>query len=190
VGLLLGVLLSFLRPLEYSSSIRLQITQELGAVDAYTSARSAERIADDLASAVYFTDFFDQVMAIDPSIDQSYFPTNETKKRNKWGKTIATSVTRGTGILKITAYHPDIEQAQRLALAVGKNSTERGWTYTSGSNITIRVVDKPLNSRWPARPNVLVNGFSGLILGGLAGAGYLLIQVDRVRRRHQLVHEE
>ena len=40
-GLFLGVVLSFLRPLEYSSTTRLIIRQNLGAVDVYTAARSA-----------------------------------------------------------------------------------------------------------------------------------------------------
>lgn len=58
VGMALAILLSFLRPLEYSSTTRILITQELGAVDAYTASRSAERIADDLASIVYTSTFF------------------------------------------------------------------------------------------------------------------------------------
>ena len=46
IGMALAVGLSFLRPLEYSSTTQILITQELGAVDAYTASRSAERIAD------------------------------------------------------------------------------------------------------------------------------------------------
>ena len=190
VGLLLGVLLSFVRPLEYSSTARLQITQELGAVDAYTAARSAERIADDLAAAVYFSEFYKDAVEDSASIEEDYFPEDETKKRKKWEKTITTSVSRGTGILTIKAYHPDIRQAEAIALSVADVLTEKGWTYTSGSNITIRLVDTPLNSKWPVRPNILVNAFSGFILGGLAGVGYILIEVERRQRRHQLIHEE
>lgn len=188
LGLLLGVMLSFVRPLEYSSTARLQITQELGAVDAYTAARSAERIADDLAAAVFFSEFYKDAVENSPSIEKSFFPVDETKKRRKWGRTIATSVSRGTGILTIRAYHPDIRQAEALAISVADVLTEKGWTFTSGSNITIRLVDEPLNSRWPVRPNILVNAFSGFILGGLGGVGYILIEVERRKRRHQLIH--
>lgn len=190
VGLLLGTLLSFLRPLEYSSKTRLLITQELGAVDAYTASRSAERIADDLASIVYTSTFYDAVMAAGYDIDQSYFPEEEIKQRKKWEEAVMASVSRGTGLLTVTAYQPDVEQAQLLAEAVAHVLVNQGWTYTSGGDITIKIVDEPLNSRWPVRPNVLVNAFSGLILGGLAGVGYILIQVERVRRRHQILHED
>lgn len=189
IGLLLGVVLSFLRPLEYSSTTRIQITQELGAVDAYTAARSAERIADDLSTAVYFSEFFKGVLVENNDIDLSYFPTDEEKLRNKWARAITTSVSRSTGILTIRAYHPDVKQAEILALAVADELTQKGWTYTSGTNITIRLVDEPLNSRWPVRPNILVNAFSGFVLGGIAGAGYLLIEEDRTKRRHSLIHE-
>jgi len=189
IGLLLGVLLSFLGPLEYSSTTRILITQELGAVDAYTASRSVERIADDLAAAVYTTKFRDDVLSGDFNVDLSFFPEDDTKLRKKWEKAVNTSVLRSTGFLTIKVYHPQIDQAEIIALAVAKVLEQEGWTYTSGGNITVQLVDEPLNSNWPVRPNVLVNAFSGFILGAIAGVGYILIQVERVSRRHQLIHE-
>ncbi|MFH1631707.1 MAG: hypothetical protein ABIA47_01620 [bacterium] len=190
MGLLLGVVLSFLRPLEYSSTVRLLVTQELGSVDAYTASRSAERIADDLSTAVYTSTFFDKVINSDYDVDRSYFPLEETKKRKTWSDAVSTSVSRSTGLLTVRAYHPEPEQAEELVQAVAAVLISEGWAYTSGGNITVQLVDEPLNSRWPVRPNILVNAFSGFILGGLAGLGYVLIQVERVKRRHQLVHED
>ncbi len=190
IGLLLGVLLSFLRPLEYSSTVRILITQELGTVDAYTASLSVERIADDLSDIVYTTSFFDKVMATDYDIDQSYFPNDETKRRNKWERVITTSVSRSSGLLTLKAYHTNVSQAENIALAVAHVLITEGWTYTSGSDITVQLVDESLNSNWPVRPNILVNAFSGLILGVLAGIGYTLIQVERIKRRHQLIHED
>lgn len=189
VGLLLGVLLSFIGPLEYSSTTRILITQELGAVDAYTASRSVERIADDLATAVYTTKFRESVFE-DSTIDLSYFPEDEERLRNRWEKAISTSVLRSTGFLTIKAYHPDVNEAEKLSLAVAEVLTQEGWTFTSGGNITVQLVDEPLNSRWPVRPNILVNAFSGFILGAIAGIGYILIQVERVSRRHQILHDE
>jgi len=190
IGLLLGVLLSFLRPLEYSSTVRILITQELGTVDAYTASLSVERIADDLTDIVYTTSFFDKVMVTDYDINQSYFPNDETKRRNKWERVITTSVSRNSGLLTVKAYHTDVLQAENIALAVAHVLITEGWTYTSGSNITVQLVDESLNSNWPVRPNILVNAFSGLILGFLAGIGYVLIQIERLKRRHQLIHED
>lgn len=185
----LAVLLSFIRPLEYSSTTRILITQELGVVDAYTASRSAERIADDLASVVYTSTFFDKVMASGYNVDATYFSDDEITRRKQWEKAIAPSVSRSSGMLSLTAYHRDVTQAEELAQAVAYVLTTQGWTYTSGGNITVQVVDEPLNSRYPVRPNLFVNGFSGLVLGVFGGAGYLLIISERSRRRHQFIDE-
>lgn len=190
LGVVLAVLLSLIRPLEYSSTTRILITQELGVVDAYTASRSAERIADDLSSIVYTSTFYDKVMNAGFDIDQSYFPADPTKERNKWEKTITASVSRSSGLLAIKAYHPDVKQAQQIAQAVAYVITTQGWTYTSGGNITVQVVDDPLNSRYPVRPNIPVNAVSGLFLGAIGGAAYIFIQSERLRRRHQMVHTD
>ncbi len=190
VGLLVAVLLSFVQPLEYSSTTRVLATQELGSTDAYTASRSAERIAEDLATVIYTTSFYDKVFGSDYGLDESYFvPDNERKKRMKWKKAIATSVSRSTGLLTIKVYHTDVNQGELLAFALTDVLVHDGWRYTSGGNITVQVVDDPLNSAWPVRPNLLVNAFSGFVLGALAAIAYVLIQVERVKRRHQFVHE-
>lgn len=190
VGLVLAVLLSFVQPLEYSSTTRLLITQELGAVDAYTASRSAERIADDLAAVVYTSTFYDKVMSSGYPINEGYFPDEPVAKRKKWEDAIAVSVSRSSGLLTVRAYHTSVSQAEELAQAVAYVLSTQGWTYTSGGNISVQIVDEPLNSRYPVRPNLVINGFSGLVLGLLAGAGYVMIMTERLRRRHQFVHEE
>ncbi|MBU0614453.1 hypothetical protein KJ766_04220 [Patescibacteria group bacterium] len=190
IGLLLGVGLSFLRPLEYTSTVRLLITQRLGAVDAYTASRSAERIADDLASIIYTSTFFDKVMYSNVDIDESYFSGTEQKKREKWEKSIVTSVSRNTGLLSIKIYHTDTAQAEMIAMSIAGVLEAEGWNYTSGGNLSIQMVDEPLNSRFPARPNILMNGFSAMIIGAMTAIGFLFIEFERKRRRHQLIHEE
>lgn len=190
IGLVLAVLLSLVRPLEYSATTRIGITQELGSADAYTASRSAERIADNLSDAVYFTAVFNELLDAFPDIDESYFGSTEKKRREKWGNAINTSVTRGNGLLTIRVYHTNPEQARMIAGAVADYLAREGWRYTSGTGISIQVVDDVLLSTWPVRPNIPMNGFSGFLLGGLAGVGYILIQSERLRRRHQMIFEE
>jgi capsular polysaccharide biosynthesis protein len=186
---MVAVLLSFVQPLEYSSTTTVLATQELGGTDAYTASRSAERIAEDLSNAIDTTSFYDKVFEGGYGISESYFDQdNERKKRKKWSKAIATSVSRSTGLLTIKVYHTDVNQAELLAFAISDVLVHDGWRYTSGGNITVQIVDDPLNSAWPVRPNLLVNAFSGFVLGALAAIGYVLIRVERIRRRHQMVH--
>ena len=189
VGLLLGVVLSLVRPLSYSSTVRLLIIQQLGTVDAYTASRSAERVAEDITNIIYTTTFFDKVMASSNQINQKYFPNDPNKKRKMWGKTVDATVTRGTGLLTIAIYHPDVQQAELIARALSSVIVTEGWQYTSGGSISIQLVDDPLDSRWPVRPNIPLNAFAGAVLGGFAGVAFVMLKAERIRRRHQLVHE-
>ncbi|HAL50557.1 MAG: hypothetical protein UU40_C0007G0008 [Candidatus Uhrbacteria bacterium GW2011_GWD2_41_121] len=189
IGLFLGVALSFIQPLEYSSTVRILITQELGTIDAYTASLSVERISEDLADVVYTTSFYKKVLEAPYDINTAYFKEDEIDRRKQWTEMLTTSVSRSSGLLTIKAYHTDVEEAEKIVNAVAYVLINQGWTYTSGSNIKVQLVDEALNSRWPVKPNIPVNAFSGLVLGMIAGVGYVMIQVERTKRRHQLIHE-
>lgn len=190
LGLVAAILLSLLRPLEYSATTRIGITQDLGSVDAYTASRSAERIADNLADAVTHTVVYDAILDHYPDVDPNYFGGSENKKRQKWAKAVTTSVTRGNGLLTVRIYHTNPEQARILASAIAEYLTSDGWRYTSGTGINIQLVDDVLVSAWPVRPNLIMNGLSGFLLGGLAGSAFLLIQSERLRRRHLMAYDQ
>ncbi len=189
LGLVLALIITFVQPLRYSSTARLLILQSSSSVDAYTASRAEERIADNLSTIVYTSTFFDQVMKAGFNIDQNRFPEDQNKRRREWGRAIDASVSRGSGLLTITAYNQDIQQAEQIVRAVAFVLTDRVDEYTSGSNIQVRLVDDPLNSRWPVKPNVPANAISGLFLGSFVGVLYVLLQTERLRRRHQLIHE-
>ena len=187
LGLVLSLIVSFVQPLRYSSTARLLILQNIGSsVDAYTASRSEERIAENLATIVYTSTFFDQVMSAGFDIDEGIFPSESSKQRRAWRKTVSTTVSRGSGLLTIAAYHQDVRQAEQIVRAVAFVLTNRVDEFTSGGNVQVRLIDAPLNSRWPVRPNILANMLSGLFLAGFVGIGYVLLQSERVRRRHQI----
>jgi capsular polysaccharide biosynthesis protein len=180
---LLAVLGSFVRPLEYSSTLRLLIIQRssLG-LDPYTAIRSAERVSENLANVIYTTSFFDKVMTAGFSIDQTIFKTDERKKREQWQRMVETHIARGTGLLTITVFHRDREQAEHITTGIGTVLQTEGWTYVGGGDLQVQVVDAPLTSRLPVRPNLVANGFAGLVLGFLAGVGYSVYATYAARR--------
>lgn len=190
LGLVLAMIASFVQPLKYSSTARLLLLQDVGSgVDAYTASRSEERIADNISTLIFTSTFFDEVMDSGFSINESAFSDDATKRRREWGQTVRATVSRGSGLLTITAYHQDVKQAEQIVRAVAFVLTNRVDEYTSGGDVEVALVDEPLNSRWPVKPNVLVNVMSGFVLGMFVGIGYAIVQTERIRRRHQLVHE-
>lgn len=190
LGLVLSLIISFVQPLRYASTARLLILQNIGTqVDAYTASRSEERIAENLSTIIYTSTFFDQVMDSGFNIDEDAFPTDDVQSRRAWKKTVSATVSRGSGLLTISAYHQDIKQAEQIVRAVAFVLTNRVGEFTSGGNVQVRLIDAPLNSRWPVKPNVLANILSGFFLAGFVGIAYVLLQSERLRKRHQFVHE-
>lgn len=189
LALALAVVVSLVQPLEYSSTTKILITPKTDGVDPYTASRSAEAAADQLATMLGTSSIYAAVFNSGYSVDRSYFPDDILKFQKKWDKTIVASVTRGSGIMSITAYHTNPAEAQAFTSAVAYVYVTDGWRYATG-DISVQVIDDPVNSRYPVRPNILINAFSGLFLGLIAGSGYVLIQADRVRRSHRIVHEE
>ena len=187
LGLVLALLISFVQPLQYSSTIRLLILQDSGSsVDAYTASRADERIAENLATILFTSTFFDQVMDSGFSIDRKTFPENDRKRRRVWSRAVDASVTRGSGLLTISTYHKDVTQAEQIARAIAFVLTRNVSDYTSGGSVQVSLVDSPLNSRWPVKPNILANSASGFFLGCLIGIALILTKSERLRRRHQL----
>lgn len=191
LGLVFALLISFIQPLRYSSTVRLLVLQNIGtSVDAYTASRSEERIAENLSTIIYTTTFFDEVLNAGFSIDTDLFPEQDYKRRREWGKTIDATVSRGSGLMTVTAYHRDVDQAEQIARAVSFVLTEKASEFTSGNNVEVKLIDSPLNSRWPVKPNIPANILSGFVLGALLGMAFVVMQYDRIRRKHQLVHED
>lgn len=189
LGLVLALIIAFTQPLRYASTARLLILQNVGTpVDAYTASRSEERIAENLSTIIYTSTFFDQVLNSGFDIDEQAFPSDDVKARRTWRKTVDATVSRGSGLLTLSTYHTDVRQAEQIVRAVAFVLTDRVSEFTSGNNVSVRLIDAPLNSRWPVKPSILSNIASGFFLGGFVGIGYVFAQNERIRRRHQLIH--
>ncbi|MDD5251664.1 MAG: Wzz/FepE/Etk N-terminal domain-containing protein [Patescibacteria group bacterium] len=172
---LFGAGLSFVFPLQYSSTMRLLIIQkQLSQADPYTAIKASERIADNLGQIIYTTSFYEKVMGAKFNTDASVFSADEVKKRRQWREMIDTQVIRGTGMLAVTVYHVDRDQAEQFARAIAFVLTTDGAQYVGGGDLEIKLVDEPLQSRFPVKPNIPANAFTGLVLGIIVGSGYVL----------------
>lgn len=172
-GLVLATLCSFLFPLQYASTVRVLITQpNATGLDPYTAVKSTERIASSLSELIGTTSFYDHVIQTE-GVDQSYYTgLDEHARRERWQKTIVSSIAPGTGILTLAAYHEQRTQARLLVDASARELANEAPGFF-GTNVKVQVIDAPLDSRWIARPDFLKNGFYGLVVGLFLGFGWM-----------------
>lgn len=170
IGLIIGLvslLVSLLFPLEYRADAQaLIISKSRYGVDPYTVVKSAERVGENLVQVIGTSDFYDKVM-IQPNynLDKSKFENiSERAKRKLWQKTVQSSVVYGTGVLNISAFSTDPAQAKQMAGATVDTLASKGWEYVGG-DVTIKVVNQPVATRFPARPNIVLNFVMGFLVG-------------------------
>jgi capsular polysaccharide biosynthesis protein len=177
----LGVGLTLVQPLKYSSSLRLLVVQDASSVagDSYTLARSNEYLSDVLSKVTYSTSFYGRVMSAGFNIDVPYFG-NTTKKISKnWNKTIEVKKINNTGIISITAYHTKADQAEKIARGVGYVLITQNNNYHGlGDKVSLKLLDEPITSSWPVKPNLLLNAIMSLFLGLVFGLAYIYLSGD------------
>lgn len=180
VGALLAALLSFIQPLEYSSTVRLLITQP-GATntDPYTILKSNERIAQNLSQLLYTSSFFENILTQAEGVDRDFFPVDEYDRRRAWSRSIGTTVEPGSGLMLVTIFHPNRDQAHALVQAATQELSKQAPNFF-GYSVRVQVIDAPLDSRWIARPNFINNALAGLVLGALLGLLWMVANRERI----------
>jgi capsular polysaccharide biosynthesis protein len=176
--LIVGVGLTLAQPLKYSSSLRLLVVQDSGAVagDPYAMARSNEYLSDVLSKVTYSTSFYGRAMSAGFNIDKAYFGNTNKKAAKNWNKTIEVKKINNTGIISVTAYHPEPGQAERIARAVGYVLITQNQNYHGlGDKVSLKLLDEPINSAWPVKPNLLLNAALSLFLGLVFGLIYVYL---------------
>ncbi len=176
IGLVAG-LLTLAFPLKYRSDAQvLIISKSRFGVDPYTVVKSAERVGENIIQIMQTSDFYQKVREQNGhDINWSSFDSlGERDRRKLWNKTISPSVVYGTGVLNVSAYHRDKSQAQKIAGASIDALVAKGWEYVGG-DVTIKIVNEPIVTKWPVRPNILLNIILGFIVG-IFGMGILTLK--------------
>jgi hypothetical protein len=155
------------------------ITQP-GAVglDAFTIQKSNERIAQNLSQLLLTSTFFENILAQAQGFNTEYFPADEYERRRLWQESVAIALESGSGLMQVTVYHKNADQAKALVLAATNELAKQAPNYF-GSAVRVQVIDAPLNSRWYAKPNFLNNAFYG------AAVGFMLGIIWVITRKHE-----
>ncbi|MBU1178317.1 hypothetical protein KJ903_03805 [Patescibacteria group bacterium] len=177
--------ISIVQKPEYRSSVRVLVIQkQAGQLDAYTAARSAETVAGILSKMIYTSTFFDQVMDAGFKVEKSDFSNDLEKRKQEWEKAVVTRVVEDSGTLEVNVYDQDQRQAEQLAYAIAYVMISKGDQYHGGAGqIEIKMVDNPVTSDKPVRPNVMRNTGAGFLLGLLASLSIMFLISERLQRR-------
>jgi capsular polysaccharide biosynthesis protein len=174
IFLILGSIATFSQPLKYEVKSRLLIVQNISNTDPYTISKSNQYLSSLLSQVVYSNSFFNLVTNPNSfDIDQNYFSNDYSKQMKIWAKTISAS-SNDAGIIEISIYHPNPYQAKQIALGVNDVIINKGFNYQSANeNVQIKVIDQPLTSNYPVKPNLFFNFLAFSLLGIIGGLMYL-----------------
>jgi hypothetical protein len=137
-----------------------------------------------LGQIIYTTSFYDKVIQSKYLPAAVSFPSDEQQRRSEWKRRIDTRVMPDIGQMKISVYDRSRDNATDLANALAMVLSEQGTEYLGGSDgVTLKVVDYPLTSKRPDRPNIPLNVVAGFLLGGGAATGYFTAR--SVRRQNE-----
>ncbi len=170
----------FRSPLEYRATARLLIIANSGSsnapLDPYVAAKSNEYLAGLLTKVVASNAFYEEALAAGFNFDRQYFSGDAEAQLLKWNRAVEAYADGTSGIIEIRAYHPDKYQAEQLAQAVLFTLKEKHQLYhSSGNKVSLKVIDQPLVSNWPERPNLPVAFGAALLLGLFFGLFYIYL---------------
>jgi len=177
VFLVVGLLVLLTQDFKYSTKSKILVIQEgYGRVDPYAVSRSVEYLSDLFSRVIYSNSFFSFVMSSDFDIDKNYFGEDATKQMKKWKKTVSAKAIENSGIININVYHPDANQAKQIALAVNHALITQNQNYQGlGDSVKVSVLDQPVVSKYPVKPDLVLNFLFIVGLSLLFGLVYIYV---------------
>ena len=176
IFVIIGLIITLAQPLKYRSTSRLLILQPDTSADAYAIARSNQYIGGLISEVIYSGSFLDSLTSSSYVFNRNYF--NGTYKQNikEWKKTVFAKSGGDTGIIDIEIYHTDPEEAKKISIAVNQLIISGQSPYKFNANQTkISVIDEPVVSTFPVKPNIALNLGLGLLFGFLSGCSYIYL---------------
>ncbi|MFA6514266.1 MAG: hypothetical protein WCT50_03210 [Patescibacteria group bacterium] len=189
VTVVLTITISLLSPLKYGSKSRLLVLQNSTGSDVYSLSKSNEYLGNLFAQIVYSGSFYDQVKASQYNIDSNYFSGNYGQQLKKWQQTVKTDTQGDTGIIKINVYHPNIQEAKQISLAINDILINKNQDYHGGQNIKVNIIDQPLVSNYPIKPNLPYNIALALAASFIVSLFYIYIFPETSKKTIRLKPE-
>lgn len=171
VFLVLGLALSLLQPQLYRSRSRLLVS--MYGNDYYAIDKGNQYFASLLPKVAGSQSFFSDLFSANQQaygLDASYFGSGSREQMRAWQKTAELRMD-AQGILTIDIFHRNPDQARQISLALSNYLISEGSYFQElHEKADIKIIDQPLVSRYPVKPDLVGNGLTSLILGTLIGA--------------------
>jgi len=177
IFVLIAILITALMPFKYGSSLRLLTVHSFKeTTDPYMVSKSSERLSSLLAKLVYSNSFFEKIKESGFNIDKAYFGDTEKKQMEEWEKTVKSKSIGDTGIIAIDIYHTDRNQTEEIAKAiVFILKKDHDLYHGFGKNLEIKVIDKPITSNFPVKPNIVLNLTLAIIFSIIFSLSYIYL---------------
>ncbi len=184
--IVLVVVVSLFMPQQYRAQTKLLIIQHQSlSLDTYLAAKSAEKIGKILSEVVYSSSFFDEVWQAGFNIGTDWGETAKERRRI-WKRRVELSPITQTSLIEVNTYHKDRVSVEQLAQAMIYVLIERGSQYHGGGDqVEIKLIDKPIVSNYPVRPNLILNAIGALLIGLVISFIYVYLKPDNKHKLEQ-----
>ncbi|MEK7557601.1 MAG: Wzz/FepE/Etk N-terminal domain-containing protein [Patescibacteria group bacterium] len=175
--LLLVMVFTLIQPFKYGATLKVLVIQNFSAnIDPYTASKSNEYLSNVLARVIYSNSFYNNILASGFNVDKNYFLGDVEKQMKKWAKTINAKVINDSGIINVNVYHSSRIQAKQIAKSISYIlQTKHTLYHGGGNNVKVQIIDEPIVSRFPVKPNIILNLTLGLIIGLFLSFSYIYL---------------
>ncbi|MBN2854216.1 hypothetical protein JXK06_01635 [Patescibacteria group bacterium] len=179
--IVLVMIISLLGGLKYSAKSKLLVLQDTGSADAYAVSRSNEYLGNLLSQVVYSGSFFNLVIN-NPQykVSAEYFSGTYSERLKLWRKTVSTKTLADTGIIEVSVYHPNPDQARLISLAVNNVLINNNSNYHGGEGVEVSILDQPLVSSYPDQPNLFFNFIFAFFLGIFLALSFIYLYPEEI----------
>jgi capsular polysaccharide biosynthesis protein len=186
--IILGAGIIAVQRFKYSSKSQLLVVQEYNrTVDAYTASKSNEYLSSVLANVVVSNSFFTKVTEAGFDINTSYFGDNTKDQMKEWNRTVSAKSISDSGIISVVVYHPDRSQAEKIDRAINHVlMTQNAAYHGSGDTVKVRLIDQPITSTLPVKPDIFLTMALAIALGFVTSLIYIyLAPTPALRTAHR-----
>lgn len=175
--LIIATIFTFLTPFQYEAKSRVLIIQSFpSGIDPYTASKSNEYLSTVLSEIVSANLFFNEVLSAGFNIEKKYFPEEPVKQMEKWQSSVIASPVNDTGIINIKVFHTDRNQADQIIRAVNHVLKSKHKSYHGiGDNVALRIIDQPITSNKPVKPNIALNLAVAFITGLVSALSFVYL---------------